>query len=439
MPALPAVQTADTNGDFTPEVFAADLAGLGSLPDWWRQFQREAWDRFAALPLPQRTDELWRFSTVGGLRLDGYRLAPAARSHRSLPVPPFSAAGSLVFVDNRLASTAPLPADLQAKGVIFCPIETAIAEHPDLFRRHVLAQPVGLGAEKFSALNAALTTSGAFLYVPKGVEIAAPLAAVHVLDAAGGAVFPHTLVILEDNAKATLVEHFLSAQAVAGLAAGVNDLHAGPGSQLTYVGVQDWSRDTLAFQLNSTVVQRDARVLSLNVHLGGRQSRHESHSRLQGPGAFSEMLALTVARDSQEFDQRTLQSHQAPHTGSNLLYKYALFDRARTIFSGLIIVDPDAQKTDAYQSNRNLLLSDEAEANSLPGLEIQANDVRCTHGATSGHVDDEQMFYLASRGIPPAIARELLIFGFFEEVLGKLSDEELRTALRTLIGAKFKR
>ena len=187
------------------------------------------------------------------------------------------------------------------------------------------------------------------------------------------------------------------------------------------------------------MVQRDARVLTLNLHLGGRQSRHESHSRLQGPGAYSEMLALTVAKGAQEFDQRTLQSHQAPNTGSNLLYKNALLDQARTIFSGLIIVDPDAQKTDAYQSNRNLLLSDDAEANSLPGLEIQANDVRCTHGATSGHVDDEQMFYLKSRGIPPAAARELLVFGFFEEVLNKLENEPLHAALRDFIKAQFAR
>jgi Fe-S cluster assembly protein SufD len=151
------------------------------------------------------------------------------------------------------------------------------------------------------------------------------------------------------------------------------------------------------------------------------------------------MLALTVAQDAQEFDQRTLQTHQAPHTSSNLLYKNALLDRARTIFSGLIVVDPEAQKTDAYQSNRNLVLSPEAEASSLPGLEIQANDVRCTHGATTGHVDDEQMFYLESRGIRPALARELIVFGFFEEVLNKLENDELHAALRELIQSKFKK
>ena len=222
-------------------------------------------------------------------------------------------------------------------------------------------------------------------------------------------------------------------------AAGVNDLFAGPGAQLTYIGAQNWSAETLATQSNSIVAQRDARVLSLNLHLGGKQARHESHSRLQGPGAHSEMLALTIAKNSQEFDQRTLQTHQAPNTSSNLLYKNALLDTARTIFSGLIVVEQDAQKTDAYQSNRNLMLSDEAESNSLPGLEIQANDVRCTHGSTSARIPAEQEFYLQSRGIAKAAADELLVFGFFEEVLGKLENEDLQNMLRTLIQPKFAR
>ena len=150
------------------------------------------------------------------------------------------------------------------------------------------------------------------------------------------------------------------------------------------------------------------------------------------------MLALTVAGGTQEFDQRTLQTHAAPNTSSNLLYKNVLLDTARTIFSGLIVVDPDAQKTDAYQSNRNLMLSDTAEANSLPGLEIQANDVRCTHGATTSRIEPEQEFYLESRGIPPKKAAELLVIGFFEEVLNKLEDENLHAVLLDLIEAKFK-
>jgi Fe-S cluster assembly protein SufD len=233
------------------------------------------------------------------------------------------------------------------------------------------------------------------------------------------------------------VDFFRSADAGAHFACGRNDLYASHGAQLTYVAAQTWSRETLSFQSNSTVARRDSRVLSLNLHLGGRQSRHESHSQLQAPGAHSEMLALTVAHGAQEFDQRTLQIHQAPHTSSNLLYKNALLGRSKTIFSGLIVVDPDAQKTDAYQSNRNLMLSDDAEANSLPGLEIQANDVRCTHGATSSRIDPEQEFYLQARGIAKDAADELLTFGFFEEVLSKLGHEPLHDALRDLVKAKF--
>ncbi|HTB79302.1 MAG TPA: Fe-S cluster assembly protein SufD [Opitutaceae bacterium] len=435
--ALSETKTASPNGSFTAGVLAAHLASLSHLPKWWLDLKREAWNRFIALPLPRRTDEFWRFSNVAGVQLEGYALAPekAAASTR----PPFAAAAELAFANNRPVFTSPLPADLAARGVIFAPLEDALVKHPDLVRRYFQAQAANLGADKFAALNAALTSSGAFLYVPRGVEIAAPFVVTHAAAGVGSAVFPHTIAIVEDHAKVALVEFFLSADETGILSSGVNDLHAGPGAQLTYVAAQNWSRDALSFQSNATTVQRDARVLSLNVHLGGRLARHESHSRLQGPGAHSEMLALTIAQDAQVFDQRTLQTHQAPNTSSNLLYKNALLDQARTIFSGLIVVDPDAQKTDAYQSNRNLVLSPEAEASSLPGLEIQANDVRCTHGATTGHVDDEQLFYLESRGIHPATGRKLLVFGFFEEVLGKLENEELHAALRELIQSKFKK
>ena len=287
--------------------------------------------------------------------------------------------------------------------------------------------------------------------MPKNVALAAPIVITHAALGAGTAVFPHTLVIAEPNSQVTVVDYFVSldsdpshgrrhtahGERPTALALGANDLYASHGAQLTYVAAQAWSRDTLSFQLNSTVVRRDARVQSLNLHLGARQARHESLSQLAAPGAFSEMLALTVADGTQEFDQRTLQIHQAPNTKSDLLYKNALRDKTRTIFSGLIVVDPDAQKTDAYQSNRNLMLSDDAEANSLPGLEIQANDVRCTHGATSSRIDAEQEFYLRSRGIPKAAADELLTFGFFEEVLSRLQNEPLHDALRSLIQTQF--
>jgi Fe-S cluster assembly protein SufD len=418
--------------------FAQHLSQRSYLPDWWLAAKKEAWNTFNALPFPKRNDELWRFSNVTGLTLEGFQL-PEDHSNLVPHLPDFPHAAELIFSNRQVVGRTTVPPDLAEKGVIFCPLDEALRDRPDLVRKHFQAHPTNLGSEKFVALNIAFTAAGTFLYVPKGVEVTLPFVVQHTLTGAGVAAFPHTIVVLEDNAKATLVEFFVSGDSAAHLVAGVNDLHAGAGSQLTYVGAQNWSRDTLAFQTNSITAQRDARVLSLNVHLGGRQARHESHSRLQGPGAHSEMLALTVATGNQEFDQRTLQTHQAPNTSSNLLYKNALLDTAKTIFSGLIIVEPDAQKTDAYQSNRNLMLSDTAEANSLPGLEIQANDVRCTHGSTTSRIEPEQEFYLLSRGIHPKIADELIVFGFFEEVLDKLDNDELHAVLRDLIQAKFKK
>jgi Fe-S cluster assembly protein SufD len=271
------------------------------------------------------------------------------------------------------------------------------------------------------------------VHVPRGIEIEEPIVLIHSAAGAGTAVFPHTLVIAEEHSKVTVVDHFLSNDQFGQFACGANDLYAGHGAKITYTAAQCWSLESLSMQFNSTVVRRDARVQSLNLHLGAKQARHESLSQLQAPGGFSEMLALTVASGAREFDQRTLQIHQAPNTKSDLLYKNALLDKSRTIFSGLIVVDPDAQKTDAYQSNRNLMLSEDAESNSLPGLEIQANDVRCTHGSTSAPIDADQAFYLKSRGIPEEAANELLIFGFFEDVLSRLENEELHSAIRNLI------
>lgn len=422
------------------ERFATHLAQRAYLPAWWLEAKKEAWNQFNALPRPARTDELWRFSNLKGLDIDGY-LVPEEPAAHVPHLPDFTHAAEMTFSNRQVVGRTTLPAELAERGVIFAPLDEALRDHGDLVRQYFQKHPANLGSEKYVALNTAFTTTGAVLYVPKGVELARPVVVQHTLSGDHKAAFPHTLVMLEDNAKATLVEYFVSAESDGmHLVSGVNDLHAGPGAQLTYVGVQNWSDQTLAFQTNSTVVERDARVLSLNVNLGGRQARHESHSRLIGTGAYSEMLALSVASGIQEFDQRTLQTHSAPHTSSNLLYKNALLDTAKTIFSGLIIVDPDAQKTDAYQSNRNLMLSNAAEAHSLPGLEIQANDVRCSHGATTARVDADQQYYLQSRGIPAAAAHELLVFGFFEEVLDKLEhEEELHAALGSLIQAKFKK
>ena len=295
-----------------------------------------------------------------------------------------------------------------------------------------------LGSAKFAALHKALVSSGTFLFVPRGVEINLPIEIFHWLRHDNMSVFPHLLLVTDELAKVTVIEHFRSCSRRApGFACGVNDLIVGPGAKVTYVCVQNWAENVVALQLNTTIVDHDSAAMSLNLNLGSRYSRFESLSRLIGEGGRSDLLAVAVAKHQQEFDARTLQDHVSPHTASDLLYKNALDDRARTIFGGLIRVEPHAHFTDAYQKVRNLLLSDDAEANSMPGLEILADNVRCTHGATSGQIEEDQLFYLRTRGIPTKIAQRLLVTGFLDEVIQRLNHPAIAEHLHRLIEEKF--
>ncbi len=415
------------------------------LPAWFRTRQAEAWQRFNELPMPHRKDQAWRFSNVNALDLapfvTGSVLAESERADildRSTMLD--QVAGRLIFADDQLLRRDPPSDDLRARGVIVETIERGLLEHEAIFRKHFMAQPSELGSAKFAALHEAFVRSGTFIYVPRGVEIDLPIEIFHWLNAENGTVFPHTLLIADEMSKVTVIENFRSAdQGRNGFACGVNDLVVGRGAQLKYVCVQDWNERVLSVQMNATTAARDASALSLNLNLGGRYSRFESFSRLQGEGARSDLLAVAVAHGEQEFDARTLQDHASPHTTSDLLYKNSLADKARTIFGGLIRVEPDAHFTDAYQTVRNLLLSDDAEANSMPGLEILADNVKCSHGATSGQLDEEELFYLLARGIPKNVAQHLLVAGFLNEVVDRLDHAGIAGKLHDLIEAKFAR
>ncbi len=280
-------ETKSLVGSFTAEAFAAHLAALPPLPKWWLDRKRAAYDRFAALPMPTRNDESWRFSNISTLTLDGFTLpsVPAADPHAPIGI---KKAAKLVFANGRLFSRELIAADLGQRGVIVDTIHNALVQHEALVREHLLAQPPKLGSAKFSALHEAFLIDGAFIYVPKGVEVDLPIGVFSYAIDDRAAVFPHTLVVAAENSRVTVVEYFGSDQDThAQLAVGANDLYASHGAHLTYIGKQDWSHRTLSFQSNSTVVRRDARVQSLNVHLGARQARHESLSQLAAPGAFS--------------------------------------------------------------------------------------------------------------------------------------------------------
>jgi Fe-S cluster assembly protein SufD len=415
------------------------------FPDWFCDQQRAAWEQFESLPKPTRKDQAWRFANVDLLDLAPFKFGGTLSDDDRAEILDQSrgldeVAGRLIFAGDELVHRDVISDQLRQRGVVFQPLERAMVEHADLFRKHFMSQPATLGSAKFAALHQALVSSGTFVYVPRGVEIELPVEIFHWLTGENAAVFPHLLLVTDELAKVTVIEYFHSVDRPApGFACGVNDLIAGPGAKVTYVCAQNWGDNVLALQINSTKVEHEASVKSLNLHLGSRYSRFESLSRLTGEGARSDLLAVSIADGIQEFDARTLQDHASPHTTSDLLYKNALNDRARSIFGGLIRVEPHAHFTDAYQKVRNLLLSDDAEANSMPGLEILADNVKCTHGATSGQIDADEMFYLQARGIPPAVARQLLVSGFLNEVIERLEERVLADHLRKLIEEKFAR
>jgi Fe-S cluster assembly protein SufD len=415
------------------------------LPAWFRDRQQEAWRTFERLPMPTRKDQAWRFSNVNALDLAPFRLGEPLRQaersdilERSVGVD--DVAGRLIFADDHLLRRDPLSEKLRQLGVVFQPLERALIEHEELVRTHFMSQPAVLGSAKFAALHEALVTSGTFIYVPRGVEVELPIEIFHWLYREDASVFPHTLLVADELSKVTVIDHFRSTDRTRrGFACGVNDLVAGRGAKITYVCAQNWSDNAIAVQVNATTAERDASAKSLNVHLGGAYSRFESFSRLTGEGGRSDLLSVSVADGSQEFDARTLQDHASPHTTSDLLYKNALSERSRGTFGGLIRVEPHAHFTDAYQTVRNLLLSDDAEANSMPGLEIMADNVKCSHGATSGQMDEDELFYLLARGIPKNVAQHLLVAGFLNEVVERLDHPVIAAKVRELIEAKFGR
>jgi Fe-S cluster assembly protein SufD len=411
-------------------------------PVWLTDRRRAAWRQFATRAIPTRKDERWRFANLQGLSLDGFQIPASAPSGvlaadlktRSAFVPPVA---QLTFADGHLLDRAPLPAELARKGVIFLPLAEAIAQFPELLREHLFTHDRALGGDKFLGLHQAHARAGAFLYVPAGVEIPETFVAAHWASP-GAAIFPHTLIVAGANSVVNFLDFYASASpAGAALAIGAATVLAGPGSRVYRKSIQNLNTESLAFQMDTSVGERDANVKNITVHLGAKRSRFENQARLVGPGSHLKLYALTIGTAAQEFDQRTFQDHVAPRATSDLLYKNALLDDARSIFAGMIRVEPAAEETDAYQQNRNLLLGPAAEANSLPGLEIMNCNVRCTHGATTGRIDPAQLFYLRSRGIPRAIAYQLLVFGFFEEVIEKVENPALSELLHTLVRQKF--
>jgi len=408
-----------------------------TFPNWFFARQKAAKARYESLPSPKRGEETWRFSNIKQLDFKGFSVsAPVAPASdliaRSTGLEKPSA--KFIFAnDSLIHSESSVP-----PGVICLPLAEALLSHPELVEKHFMKQETRLGSAKYAAWHESMVSNGLFVHVGDNVEVEGTIEVHHWISGANTVIFPHTLVVTGKSSKVRVIDIFRSvADLEPGLAIAFNDLSAGQNSQLDYVAIQALNEVTRIIQINETSTARDASAKGFILNIGASWARNECLSRLEGPGSRSDMLSVSVPAREQEYDQRTFQHHVSEGAYSDLLYKNSLYDNAKTIFSGLIFVDENAHHTDAYQTCRNLLMSDSCEANSMPGLEINADQVKCSHGSTSSQIHDEEIFYLQARGIDPVSARQLIARGFSVEAVGRLNDEATEQLILQFIDDKF--
>lgn len=425
---------------FTEEA-VAELIARRDEPEWMRERRRDAWKTYLSIPMPTRQDEEWRRTDLRDLKLDevtpfSETQAPEGtllpQAERDEPLGGFIGLHDAKRVEYRLDE------DLARKGVIFTDMATAVREHGDLIGQYFMTQVVPASDSKFAALHGAFWDNGVFLYVPRGVTLEAPLRTVTSCGLDSSASMAHTLIVLEEQSQAVFAEDFTSPDAAQrGFSSRVTEIVLKQGANLHYVGVQRWGRGVRDFHTERVLLGRDSTMVLQSVELGSQLSKGRAEAVLKGDGANVKLLGLYVEDGQQHFDRYTLQDHIGASGVSDLLYKGVLTDKARSVYSGLIRVEPGAKKTAAYQQNRNLLLSRAARADSIPNLEIKENDILgCTHGATVGKVDPEQVFYLMCRGLTHADATRLIVEGFVDPLVEAVPIAGLRDALREEIQAR---
>ncbi len=420
-----------TEAGFTSESFERFIASLEE-PSWLTRLRQSAWDTFCEKQLPTQREEEWMRTDIRLFKLHEYGF-PGELAEDAVPARPVLSEGVQLGGHNSsingVTSESKLGSKWSEKGVVFCSLEQAVSEYPELVQPHLFTQAVDPHYDKFSALHASCWTSGTFLYVPRGLVVDEPFHALQSITG-GGVDLGHTLVVLDEGAQATFLGECGSpSEQDSGLFCGATEVIVKPGAHLRIVSLQDWGHGVWHFAHQKAVVDRDASLQWTVGALGSRLAKVNQHVALVGEGAESQVNGVLFTEGRQHLSYHTLQHHVAPHCRSDFLYKSALQDRSRTVWRGMIKVDRSAQKTDGYQRNDNLLLSNQARADAIPGLEIEADDVRCTHGSTTGKVDEELIFYAQCRGFTRKEASRMIVTGFFQQVFDRISIESVRDAL----------
>ncbi|MEX2274501.1 MAG: Fe-S cluster assembly protein SufD [Actinomycetota bacterium] len=436
-----------TNATRTAQTFDEEaLAALPSSSAFVDQLRKDAFAEFTALPIPSQETEEWRYTDLSDFDLAFAPFTPGAPAANLDEVPDEVVAAAGIVGDraglqiqrNSEVVLTNLDTSLTERGVVFTDLDRAIVERPDLVEPH-LHTLVPSDRSKFTALHAAFRTGGTFLYVPAGVTIEVPLQTLTWVDEEGVAVFPHTLIVVGPDAEVTFIDRYASPDLGRAFSDAITEIHADASSRVTYVSIQDWGAGMTHLAVQRAQLGRDASLRTTSVGFGADLARVEAESILAGVGASSEALGLFFADGDQHFDHRTEQDHVAEKCTSDLLYKGALRDTSRGVYSGWVHVRPGAQGTNAMQTSRNIMLSEGAFARAIPNLEIEANDVRCGHAASAGPVDDDQLFYLETRGIARSDAERLIVKGFFQEVIDRVALEEIRESVAAAIEDELQR
>jgi Fe-S cluster assembly protein SufD len=405
------------------------------------QYREHAWAAFQRMSIPDVSQEAWRRTDLRSLPVGDFKLPNGVGS--SSPVPqsllqPLVAdqhGGQMVLGNGRTEIS--LDAELSRKGVVFTDLQTAQDSHPEILRR-ILGQTVNAEEGKFAAMAAALARDGLLLYVPKGLTLEAPLHSILWGPGAGRAHLSHLLVYLDEGSSVTYVHESASpTEASDAFHAGLVEVKVSSGASLKFVELQSWGRNVWNFTHERIRLDRDAHLDWIFGAIGSKLTKNFSELDLTGEGANGRMSGFYFTDGTQHLDHDTQQNHMAPHTTSDLLFKGALRGRSRSVWQGMIYVAKGAAKTDGYQANRNLVLEEGARADSIPGLEILADDVRCTHGATVGRLEAEPLFYLRSRGIPEAEAARILVEGFFDPIMQRIPFEGVRQRFQQAISEKM--
>ncbi len=427
--------------NFTRQM-VSDLAGVDA-PEFIKQHRFSAWEDFTRLAMPSTSEEAWRRTDLCALRAGDLRLPDKGAAGSAAPAALLQPlvgehhGGQILLTPSAVQST--LSQETVAQGVVFCDLATAEKKHPEVLKK-IMGKIVRPGEGKFSALASAMSRQGVLLYVPRGVHVEQPLHSVMWGPGIGLAYFSHLMVYVDEGASLTYVHEAASPTEIEGqsMHAGVVELHVGAGANLRFVELQSWGEHVWNFSHERARVERDGELDWIFGAIGSYLTKNFSDLDLVGRGASGRMSGFYFTDGVQHLDHDTQQNHVAPDTTSDLLFKGALKDHSRSVWQGMIYVAPGAQKTDGYQANRNLVLSQSARADSIPGLEIMADDVRCTHGATVGKIDADQVFYLRSRGISYDEAERLIVEGFFDPIMQRIPFEGVRARFQTAISEKMR-